>query len=648
MAETVKSILRGVARKLLLARAAEASAAAAIAAAGASALLMSAWVLAGRHAAWATALALGPWVSLVLVLPAAARRRLGRLGQWIDGWDLSAAVRWVVVICSALAAAAGVALVLSQEFVRIPHWLIPLVLVPAGGLAAVATVLARGVSLAEAALYVDRRGNFGERLTTALELEEADGASPFLPAVSEQAVRLARGRAGRLRFWRRTRVTPGVLALAALACGVLTLVSPFEAPGLVERRQWEEVRKQQAAELQARAEELARKAEQLDSPQLKRTAEEMQKISNELRWGQDLPPERAAGQIGRMQRELESAMAKQQALSDAVDALKRFKPTEALAHSGHDPAKAPESAAADMSKAMAEGAMSADQQQELRDSLRGAADAAAADPALAGALREAARAIDERNAEAFAEAMAQAGSAMGGSKQQAGSGAGQAMADAMNDLEQQKQSIAAGGGLTREDYESALAQAGGGDGQGGGRGGQSGPGGQQGNGSQGGSQGSGQAGAGQQGSGGPGQQGGGQGNTQQGGGQGGNGGGPGGGNAGPGGAIAGGGSTNLDQGSGPGGRSENDSYQHGRWARVYAPRAIESEGATERVTGMPNEDGTPVERAPFYAPAEAGQSYVPYDKAWAAARSRAEQNISKQRIPARLRKLIQDYYMLDE
>jgi hypothetical protein len=110
-------------------------------------------------------------------------------------------------------------------------------------------------------------------------------------------------------------------------------------------------------------------------------------------------------------------------------------------------------------------------------------------------------------------------------------------------------------------------------------------------------------------------------------------------------AAGGGGSTNLDQGSGPGDQYHGDAFVEGSWAKVYAPREVDGIGQKERVAGQVG-DGPAAGRAEFLAPATTGQSYVDYEKAWTAARQRSEESLSKQKIPARDRKLIRDYFGL--
>ncbi len=101
----------------------------------------------------------------------------------------------------------------------------------------------------------------------------------------------------------------------------------------------------------------------------------------------------------------------------------------------------------------------------------------------------------------------------------------------------------------------------------------------------------------------------------------------------------------MNNPSGAGGRYDGPGVARGKFARVYAPTAHETEGDTARVPGSPNSrTGDPVERAKFRGEGSVGTSYVEYAKAWRDSRQRAEEDLSKQKIPARLKQLIRNYY----
>ncbi|MFW6154871.1 MAG: hypothetical protein ACOC95_06600 [Planctomycetota bacterium] len=649
MAGPLHRYLRRVARKLLRVRAVEALAVGATATAASSACFMAAWIIAGPHRLWAALLALLPAAVLVGVVPTAGRlRRLRPLVHLADRWEVAPAIRWFLAAMALPAAVLAVAMVLSGRHVQVPHPWIAVVLVPLGGLMAAATVLARGITLHEAALYVDLRANLGERLTTALELSE-DTSETFARAVQEEAMQaIAQHRPHRLGFFRRRRGTLIALAAGLLMTVALGMIDPLDAAERRRRQRQAQTIDRVATALAEQARVVEQKASQTQSRQLTRQAEQLRRLSEDMRWGRAGPRD-AMRELSRMQDEMRSARARQDALDAAIDRLRAYDATTALADQAGQAARATDDGGAGefanrTTRRMADGTLSADQQHQLGAGLRDAADAATDDPRLSAALRQAADMVDRNHAEGFRDAMNQVGQAMSDAQTEAG--AAQARAEAMNRLQEQKQQLATAGdgtdgfgrgGITPDDLRQAIARAGsqGGRGQGGGG---------QGGGGRGGGEGGGQGDG----------QGGGQGNRQgRGQGQGGDGrsGGQGGrpdgsgGSAGAGGgATGGGGSTNRDTGSGPGGRYEGGAVQEGRWARIYAPEPIESEGPQLRPAGTPDPEGEPAARARFRAPAATGESYVSFEKAWSASQRRAEDALSRQRIPARMRRLIRDYY----
>ena len=237
MTESVSKFLQVAAVRLLLARMAEAGAAAATAAGGVSLALMTAWILAGPYPLAATLLALAP-------LPAGAVLLLGRRPvasghRWRRLWHVPRRLRWPIVIMVAAASAAACAGVHSGRVASVPHWLIPIVLVPLGTLPAVGTVLARGVSRREAALYLDVHASLGERLTTAIELTAHADDAGFARAVEQQAAETARDCQPLPRaFWRRRHVPSGAAVLLLLACAALALTTPLTPPGSADGRRW--------------------------------------------------------------------------------------------------------------------------------------------------------------------------------------------------------------------------------------------------------------------------------------------------------------------------------------------------------------------------------------------------------------------------
>ncbi len=631
MEATIQSVLRRLARRLLWTRSVEALAVGAGGGAALALVLLGARLIAGPYPLWAAlvaALALAP---AMLALPDRRTRAWPRLGRALGNFPRPARlVLGGLAVASTLAAWTLIGLGL---YARLEPWLIPTVLVGLGGLAAAVAVVVRGVSLHQAALYVDGRANLGERLTTALELERT-GGSVFAEAVRQQALAaVQRHRPGRMGFWRRTRRTPAAVGLLALACGLVLLVRPLPVPGAQRQRQWQQVSQRAAEELQQQAQQLRQHAQTRENPLLQRQAEELQRLSEGLqRWGEAPDPQETMARLNQVQAELRSAADRQGALELARQRLSAYKTGDSdLARMlGESQAEQ----LGDLAEQLEQQALSESQQSQLSSALRQAASAAQADPQLSSALRQAARAVDERQAGAFRDAMGQASASADRTAAQAGDP--QALADAQNQLEDVKRQIASGlgGGLSERDIQRALAQAGQGSGQGSGQGGGQGSGGGAGQGGGGGQGSTGPSGQGQsaQGSGGQGGQGG-QGGSEGSGGGGGN-------------QVAGRpGSTNLeDSGGGPGGHYEGSDFREGKWARVYDPRAIETQGSEEHVAGAVDPEGDPVARQEFYAPGTAGESYVETERAFQAGQQRAEDALGRQKIPAHLRRLIRDYY----
>jgi hypothetical protein len=231
MRQEVIAILHGAARKLLLTRAAEAAAVVATAAGLSAAALEAAWALAKPAPAVAAilcALAVAAGVSIV-AFPAIPRslRVERRLGLLASGFCV-------------IAGAAGAMAVITGSYAHLSKSALPLILLPAGALVGFAAVVARGVSLREAAIYLDVRCKFGERLSTAAELSSSDHADgPLARCVYSQALDAVRAHPPRaLAMWKRSRATAGALGLAALLAATLTFLPggrPGEAGSLAVR-----------------------------------------------------------------------------------------------------------------------------------------------------------------------------------------------------------------------------------------------------------------------------------------------------------------------------------------------------------------------------------------------------------------------------
>jgi len=577
MAKRLHSYLAKVARKLLLTRSAEAFAVGAIGAGLAGVCIMGAWILAGRHPWWATLLAAAALATVLPVAPERWRRRLGAVGRLEQRWRIPRPVCWTVAATAAAAAAVACFFVHTGRHADLPHGWIPLAVIPAGGLLAAITVMARGVSVRDAALYIDLRANLGERMITALEVT-ADDDSGFADTVCEHALAAAgQHQPHRLGFWRRGRATAGVLCLTAAAVTLLAFLAPLDAAQRDRLIAQQRAREQLALQLAEQAAKYEQMNNQTASRQFKQEVDRLNKLSQDIRWGK-IPPNQAMSELNRLQDEHRKALQSQDALRAAIDRLKASEMTRQLAPSADASDESFETKAAEFADEAAgqmdSGDMSDTRRGQMSQALNEAADAAEGNPELAAALRQAAEMVDRNNAQAFRDAMAQTGKAMGDTQREAA--AAQAHHEAINDYEQHKNQLAqtSGGrrGLTAEDFRQAADQTRrrmggqGRDGQG--------------------AQGQGGQGQGGQGQGGQGQ--GGQGQDGQGSGTSGDE--AGGGNPGGSGVAAGAGSTNRDAGSGTGGRYEGPAFQEGRWTQIYAPKTIEHEGPQISPTGSDRPD----------------------------------------------------------
>ena len=148
MPDDVLAILKAAARKLLLVRAAESAAVGAIAGALSAAACEMAWTVGWLYPPAAAVLCAAP--VLFAVWLAASPRLRRRLALPVGaGWSVAA-------ICGA-AGLAGALCVLTGLYVALPKLAVPLILVPAGALAAAAVSVVRGVSPAQAAVFHDVR-----------------------------------------------------------------------------------------------------------------------------------------------------------------------------------------------------------------------------------------------------------------------------------------------------------------------------------------------------------------------------------------------------------------------------------------------------------------------------------------------------------
>lgn len=213
MRERLLVILRRAAHRLLLRRVLESSA-----------------MTAAAGGLCAAAVELGWWLSAVSPAAGAAICALAVLGGallWLHPGlrgaihldRPQAAIAGAVLILGGAAGAAGAMLGWADA---VAPWIASAALVCAGALAGAALACVRGVSVLQAAVYLDIHGRLDERLATAAEAvaDKADGVlANQLYAQALDALAITPYR--KIPAWKRTRATLGAMALAAALCGAM-------------------------------------------------------------------------------------------------------------------------------------------------------------------------------------------------------------------------------------------------------------------------------------------------------------------------------------------------------------------------------------------------------------------------------------------
>ena len=285
MPERIASILKRCRRRLVTVRAAEAAALAAIVAAPAAAALMAARILLGQYPAAAAGL---------VALPMAAG---GVMAAWPAGRKALGGPRmqWALTALLLGLGAAGAAALAAGALAQAPKDAIVLI-VPACSLAGAVAVAVRGTPMSHVAMGLDRKAQLAERLSTAWELRDRSGDTPFIRAVHDQAAAaIAGGRLAGVRFWTRTRATLAALALALVPAAVLLPWAPLESPAALRHGQWRQVAPQAgeaiAAEIQAALAGAATPAE------LAGTLERMEALARALESGDAAEAEHWEGTV---------------------------------------------------------------------------------------------------------------------------------------------------------------------------------------------------------------------------------------------------------------------------------------------------------------------------------------------------------------
>ncbi len=295
----VLAVLQLAARRLVGVRALEAAAVGAVAA-GLSVAAGQAGLLAGRVS---TVLAVA--IALLPVAAAGAILRWPRLRLAARLDERDARLVAVIVCGAALACAAAI---LAGRMVPRPRLLMPIMLVPLGALVAGGTVLWRGITLGQAALYHDIRFGLAERLSTAAELvsgKEAD--RPIATCVFGQAVAAAAEvDLARRGLWRRSRATIGALTLSVALCTVFGIVSP---PG-------------SAGASAGAFDEIRERVRQLNTKEKRELVEALRKLADRVQRDPALRRRLlAAAQAAEKNQQVDSSLAElQDAVADADDA----------------------------------------------------------------------------------------------------------------------------------------------------------------------------------------------------------------------------------------------------------------------------------------------------------------------------------------
>ena len=210
-------ILRRVARRLLLRRVLESCAVMAVAGGlCAAAVELGWWLCPVSRAAGAGACALAVLGGALLWLRGGLRRSMGL--------DVpQAAVAAGLLVAGGSAGAAGAML---GWLVWAPAWGAPVVLICAAVAAGAVLAVVRGVSVLQAAVYLDIHGRLDERLATAAEAATNEADGPLAERLYAQALDALSGAPYRkVPAWKRTRATLGALVLAVPLC-VLTGLLP--------------------------------------------------------------------------------------------------------------------------------------------------------------------------------------------------------------------------------------------------------------------------------------------------------------------------------------------------------------------------------------------------------------------------------------
>ncbi len=292
-------------------------------------------------------------------------------------------------------------------------WPWSLLLWAAAVLVAAGWAIATAPTLQQVAVWIDDRAGTCDRFSTLLEFEtlpEADAG--FYKAAREECARFLAGFDVRLwapwRFPKQAAwaVVPMVL-LATLEWGVRPMLqTPEREPDAA------------TVAMAGQLEQMAKKAEQSESPEMKELAEALRKSAEQLREEArgDTPEKAMLRELSALEEMVRQAQAAANDLKALAEALARTEMTKEAAEAlqaadTEGAARGLEEQAKQLTESQDQAA-SKEAMAELEKALREAARRMREQSALAEAVAQAARAAQSRNASALAEALNQLGKAV--------------------------------------------------------------------------------------------------------------------------------------------------------------------------------------------------------------------------------------------
>ncbi|MCD6378019.1 MAG: hypothetical protein J7L99_04110 [Planctomycetes bacterium] len=217
------AILERFRRRIALCRAIESATVVSIAGAVEAFLLLTAWTLAGRFvplAAIVVGLSFIP--AMVLIVSKSLRSKVYRTNS----------IQVLTILILLGGGVFGLIEILTGRFSGISREAL-LLIIPVVGLIGFLSIILNPPSMAEVALWVDKRANLKERLITVLEAIRRDQDSLFSRAVFEQALNGLREKQKTIRnadYWSKTRATIGAAVIGISVAVSMLLITPLGIP----------------------------------------------------------------------------------------------------------------------------------------------------------------------------------------------------------------------------------------------------------------------------------------------------------------------------------------------------------------------------------------------------------------------------------